>query len=257
MLIDWFTVIAQIVNFLVLVWLLKHFLYGRIIRAIDTRENTIAARLGEAAAKNKDAQQQLALYQSKLADVEQQHESLLAEARLDAEKRHTELLEQAREQVHSLEMQWREDLDRERNAFLEELRRRAATEILTVARQAVADLACMDVQECAVRVFLEKIRSLDGDAWTSLSKGELSIRSAFELPEETRTEIQQALEERLPQPMRLRFDRAPGIGWGLELRCPNGRRIAWSAESYLEAMDEDLREALEEPHESAAHAEVR
>ena len=48
MLIDWFTVVAQIVNFLVLVALLKHFLYGRLVEAIDAREKRIAARLAEA-----------------------------------------------------------------------------------------------------------------------------------------------------------------------------------------------------------------
>jgi F-type H+-transporting ATPase subunit b len=43
MLIDWFTVAAQIVNFLILVWLLKHFLYKPILDAIDAREKRIAA----------------------------------------------------------------------------------------------------------------------------------------------------------------------------------------------------------------------
>ena len=51
MLIDWFTVCAQIVNFLVLVALLKHFLYGPILRAMDAREQTIAGRLAEAQQK--------------------------------------------------------------------------------------------------------------------------------------------------------------------------------------------------------------
>ena len=51
MLIDWFTVVAQIVNFLILVALLKHFLYGPLVRAIDAREERIAARLAEAERK--------------------------------------------------------------------------------------------------------------------------------------------------------------------------------------------------------------
>jgi F-type H+-transporting ATPase subunit b len=37
MLIDWFTVGAQVLNFLILVWLLKRFLYGPILDAIDAR----------------------------------------------------------------------------------------------------------------------------------------------------------------------------------------------------------------------------
>ena len=42
MLIDWFTVGAQVLNFLILVWLLKHFLYKPILNAIDAREKRIA-----------------------------------------------------------------------------------------------------------------------------------------------------------------------------------------------------------------------
>ena len=42
MLIDWFTVGAQALNFLILVWLLKRFLYKPILDAIDAREKRIA-----------------------------------------------------------------------------------------------------------------------------------------------------------------------------------------------------------------------
>ncbi len=48
MLINWFTVLAQIVNFLILVYLLKRFLYGPIIRAMQEREKKIARRLQDA-----------------------------------------------------------------------------------------------------------------------------------------------------------------------------------------------------------------
>ncbi|MFQ3186924.1 MAG: F-type H+-transporting ATPase subunit b, partial [Marinomonas primoryensis] len=48
MLIDWFTVIAQLINFLVLVWLLKRFLYRPILNAIDAREKRIADELADA-----------------------------------------------------------------------------------------------------------------------------------------------------------------------------------------------------------------
>lgn len=250
MLIDWFTVAAQIVNFLALVWLLKHFLYGRIIRAIEARESRIAARLSEAEVKERTAGEQLALYHAKLQEFEQQRESLLAEARLEAEQQHSEMIEKAREHVRSLEATWQDDLDRERNTFLLDLRQRAATEILALVRQTVADLACVDIQRCAVQVFLEKIRLLEREAWKGLVKGELSIRTAFDLPEETRVEIQRTISDRLETPVTLRFERAPDSGLGLEIRG-NGWRIGWNSESYLETLEEDLREALE--HSTAGH----
>ena len=45
--IDWFTVAAQALNFGALVWLLKRFLYGPILQAVDAREKRIADELAE------------------------------------------------------------------------------------------------------------------------------------------------------------------------------------------------------------------
>jgi len=200
--------------------------------------------LSEAAAKNKEADECLALYQAKLSDFEKRHETMLADARLDAERRHTELIEEARAQVRSLETKWQEDLDRDRNVFLADLESRAATEILAIAQRVVGDLTGSNVQQCAVQVFLEKIRLLDNQVWKSLGQHDLLLRSGFDLPEDTRAEIRQTIEERLEMPVSLQFEWAPGIGLGVELRG-NGRRIGWNSESYLEAMADDLKKALE------------
>ena len=54
--INWFTVIAQIVNFLILVWLLKRFLYKPVLKAIDDREQKVAAKLKDAEIKNAEAE---------------------------------------------------------------------------------------------------------------------------------------------------------------------------------------------------------
>ena len=54
--IDWFVFFAQIVNFLILVWLLKKFLYSRIIKAIDDREAKITATFEEAEKSRGEAQ---------------------------------------------------------------------------------------------------------------------------------------------------------------------------------------------------------
>ena len=48
MLIDPFVVIAQLVNFAILVWLLKRFLYGPITRVMAAREERIRAETEEA-----------------------------------------------------------------------------------------------------------------------------------------------------------------------------------------------------------------
>ena len=56
--VDWFTVIAQILNFLVLVWLLKRFLYKPVLNAIDEREKKIASELEDAAIHKAEARKE-------------------------------------------------------------------------------------------------------------------------------------------------------------------------------------------------------
>jgi hypothetical protein len=80
MLIDWFTVGAQVINFLVLVWLLKRFLYRPILDAIDAREQRIAAELADADAKRAEAKQERETFQHKNEEFDEQRAALLAQA---------------------------------------------------------------------------------------------------------------------------------------------------------------------------------
>ena len=77
MLFDWFTLIAQLVNFLVLVWLLKRYLYKPILDAIDERENLIASQLHAAEETKDNALKLLKNYQQKNTDFDQQRHDLL------------------------------------------------------------------------------------------------------------------------------------------------------------------------------------
>jgi F-type H+-transporting ATPase subunit b len=57
-LIDWFTVGAQLLNFIILVWLMKRFLYQPVLDAIAAREQKIAAQLADVAAAKAQAHRQ-------------------------------------------------------------------------------------------------------------------------------------------------------------------------------------------------------
>jgi F-type H+-transporting ATPase subunit b len=248
-LIDWFTVVAQIINFVVLVALLKHFLWARLVKAVDEREKRIADRLSEAAEKKKEAEQQMEQAAARKLELDQSAVEMLALAQREADQSRNAMIQESREEVRRLEAKWNEDLDRDRTAFLTELRQRAATELLAVTQRALSDLACADVQHCAIEVFLEKLAELDAAALRELVGETVTVLTAIELPEDTRQRIRKALQERLPAPVSLQFVRAPALAWGIELRG-NGRRIGWSATSYMETMEENLKQALER------HAEV-
>src|SRR5450755_4036363 len=96
MLIDWFTVCAQALNFLILVWLMKHFLYKPVLAAIDTREKLIASELADAAAKKTEAQKDRDDFQRKNAEFNQQRAALLSKATDEAKVERQRLMDEAR-----------------------------------------------------------------------------------------------------------------------------------------------------------------
>ncbi|MGD8758265.1 MAG: F0F1 ATP synthase subunit B, partial [Deltaproteobacteria bacterium] len=133
MLIDWFTVIAQIINFLVLVYLLKRFLYKPIIKAMDERERRISGRLEEAEKREDQARHELERYQKKNKEIDGRRQVLLNQIKEDAEVQRKALIDQARDQVEGVRANWHEALEREKDAFLQDLRERTGRHTYAIA----------------------------------------------------------------------------------------------------------------------------
>src|ERR1700722_10010071 len=102
MLIDWFTVGAQALNFIILVWLLKRFLYKPILDAVDAREMRIAAELADANAKETEAQKQRDEVRHKNDEFDRQRAGLLSEARGEAKAERQRLVDEARRAADAL-----------------------------------------------------------------------------------------------------------------------------------------------------------
>jgi vacuolar-type H+-ATPase subunit H len=96
--IDWFTFAAQIVNFLVLVALLRWLLYDPIVRAMKKREEKIAGRLEEADRKREEAEEKVQEYEEKSRQLDQKRDELLKEARHEAHEEQQRLLKEAKQE---------------------------------------------------------------------------------------------------------------------------------------------------------------
>jgi len=249
MLIDWFTVAAQVINFLVLVALTKHFLWGRLLRVVDEREKRIAAEIKQAEEKNKAAGQMMEQVKARERDQEQKQEELMTQARKVADEQRGEMVKEARKSVEKSETLWRSDLEHEKTAFLVEVRRRSATEIFTIVRQVLTDLASSDLQQRAIETFLQRLKGFDLKLLRELMHDDAVLKSASQLSEETRHNIQTALEKQLGEVLHLHFEVDPALAWGLEL-CGNGQKIGWSSKSYLDRLEENLKEALDRKTEA-------
>jgi len=250
MLIDWFTVGAQIVNFLILVWLLKRLLYKPILDAIDAREKRIAAELADADTKKADAQKERTAFEDKNKAFDLQRIGLLGKAADEAKAERERLIDQAKKDAESLRVTHADALRGDQIRLGGEIALLAEREVFAIARKALADLATVSLEERVGEVFTRRLRELDpkakallGDALKNSSQPAL-VRSAFDLPPDQKAAIQNALNETFSAVVRIKFEDSQEVICGIELTA-NGQKVAWSISSYLAELSKKVSDLVD------------
>ena len=250
MLIDWFTVGAQALNFLILVWLMKRFLYRPILDAIDARERRIAAELADAAAKQAEAKQERDDFRQRTEAFDQQRAGLLGKARDEAKAERRRLLDEAKTAADALQAKRQQMLNNDVRELNQAISQRTRQEVFAIARKALGDLADTSLEERLGNVFAQRLRALDEATRAGLAEalrsaaGPATLRSAFDLPAPQRAAIQQALDETFPVKANLKFETAANLIGGIELTA-NGQKVAWSIDDYLASLEQGIRDILE------------
>jgi F-type H+-transporting ATPase subunit b len=250
MLIDWFTVGAQLLNFLILVWLLKHFLYKPILDAIDAREKRIAAELADALAKQAAADGERAEFLSKSRALDAQRGALLAKAAADAKAERERLVAEARKEADGLRVQQENAIRDDQVKMSQEMTRLAQQEVFAIARKALADLAAASLEERMGEIFTRRLREMDAKSKESLAAAlkppsePAVLRSTFEMPANERAIIQNALNETFAGDIHIRFETTPDTICGIELTA-KGQKLAWSIAEYLALLEQNAASLLD------------
>jgi F-type H+-transporting ATPase subunit b len=251
MLIDWFTVAAQALNFLILVWLLKRFLYKPILDAIDAREQRIAKELADADAKKAEAQQERDEFQHKNEQFDRQRAALLSQATDEANVERRRLLDEARKAADALSAKRQEALRSDARNLNQAISRRTQHEVFAIARKTLMDLAGANLEERMSDVFTQRLRALSGKTKESLATALKAaaqpaiVRSAFALPPAQQRAIQNALNETFSADIHIRFETAPELVGGIEL-ATDGHKVSWSIADYLASLERGVGELLKE-----------
>jgi len=249
MLIDWFTVGAQVLNFLVLVWLMKRFLYGPILDVVEARDQRVAAELADAKRKQLEAGEERDTFQHKNESFDQERDDLLKKAQEAADAEGQRLLGAAREAADAASAKFQQALHDEAQGLKRGIANRAQREVFAIARKALTDLASESLEARISEIFVQRLRGLDDAAKAGLGDAlratttPASVRTAFDLPTEQREAIQNALDETFSMAVPLRFETSPDVVSGVELTA-NGQKVAWSIAEYLRSLAEGVDELI-------------
>lgn len=255
MLIDIQTFFWQILNFVVLVALLKRFLYKPILQAMRRREQFINGQLQDAAEQKAIAQAEAEHYRQLQASFEAQREDREAQARLAVEEYRQARLTEARAAVEATQLQWADRVRQEQQNFLVTLRQQMGFQLLKTIRTVLNDLAQTHLEDQIILVFLKRLAQLSTSEQEALRQAlcntgaaDVVIHSAFPLSADYQLQIRQTLaayQAEFEMPGRgIRFELQPMLLCGIELSLP-GYKLAWTIDHYLHTLEERVTQLLE------------
>ena len=253
--IDWITVIAQIANFLVLVWLLKRFLYRPILDGIDAREAGIKKGMAAAGEQQRKAEAAQADYLQQKKQLLTDQRDMVAKALRDTEGQRDELLAEARARLEQEQKDWHKHLDRERQRFASRLQRAGQETLTELTRKALRDLADDTLEQAIVRHIGKRLEPLVAELDKAAGDSTQAIATTREpLPETAQSELKTELTKLMPA-MTLRFETDAEQAPGLVLRV-GGAQVAWTIDSYTDEFDALLNERLTSGTSGRAQAEA-
>ncbi|SMO63062.1 F0F1 ATP synthase subunit B family protein [Fodinibius sediminis] len=244
--IDWFTFTAQIINFVILLALLKRFLYGPLHEVMNKREEKVTSRLEEARQKLAAAEQKRETYEQKLADFEASKVEMMNTARREVEETKKEMLHQAREEIDTIQQNWEAALQSEKKTFIAELHQQTTDNIVELLNRLIQELANSTLEEQAINKFIEKLRTMDKkeeknaiQSALDYGEGKMMVISSFPLPDDQKKQIRELLHEIFTVDVNCTFTVSSVIGFGIEIRA-QGWKMGWNAKVYLEDLKKNI-----------------
>jgi F-type H+-transporting ATPase subunit b len=198
---DWSTFLLEIVNFLILVWLLKRFLYKPVLAAIAQRRTAIEKQLADAQTRQEEAKALEAQYRNRLAEWEKEKETLYAHLNEEIEARRekmmatlAESLGQEREKAHVLD-------ERRLNELEKRAREAGVRTGVEFTARLFARIASPELESKLTSIIIEDLPKLPEARMVALRAGAASngrpigVTSAFPIPGVQRDAVSAILKQ--------------------------------------------------------------
>lgn len=257
--IDWFTVGAQTINFLLLVWLLKRYLYVPILNAIDARESHVAKVLSDADTIKSEAELERKLFNQKNIEINEKRDELLKESKMIACEKGEQIIINAYKKADDISKNRLLVLERELQNYHNNIAVKSLKEIYEITRKVLAELADVSLEQKMFECFCKHLNRITPEEKTNLNKiiesgkSRLVLYSTFELTPENikkiNTILQQVISPNINRHYPLKYKIKPELISGIELRS-NGWKIAWNSEDYLNVLQTNIKQRLDEQRET-------
>lgn len=241
--IDWFTTLAQMINFLILIWLLKKLLYKPVLNTIQQRDQAVADRLQQAEQTMQEAEQLKQQYQKQLDTLHQQQSSILQQTQQQAGAEKAEQLKQLAQEMELKKQQFDKNMLAEQQAQQKLVKQVVTEQVLQTSSKILADLSGQSLEQQIIEHFLQQLKSLSKSELETLKEalGDPSgteIFTQFAVTEVMQKRITEQIKAISPETT-VRF-KQQDLLCGIKLEAA-GRSWDWHIDRYLKDLTSALR----------------
>lgn len=208
---NWSTFLLEIINFLVLVWILKHFLYRPVLEMLEKRREIIQKTLDDATSRHTQALALEQQYSQRLDQWALEKQQLRDELQLQLQTEKTQGLEQLQTELASERQKMAEYDQRQKAETLSQYQQNAHQQAARFASRLLTAVASEDLQSRLFDIFIDTLDKLDEARKASLLKAcqnatdMITVSSAYAVAESQRQQLQQKLCALAQQPLNIHY----------------------------------------------------
>jgi len=220
---DWTTFALEILNFLVLLWLLQRFLYRPVLGVLEARQGRVRDETARAERLQAEAAALKTRYETRLADWERSQEQARQKLEQELTQARAARLEGLKQSLADEEAKARARADAVSASREAVLKRAAREEAYAAAAAMLQRLASPELSARIGAAFREDLAALSETDLTTLRNAaaglepgkSVDIATAHPLDEQTRAQLRDALGKAAGQPLPVVFHESPELIAGL------------------------------------------
>lgn len=152
-----YTVVATVLSFLLLVWLLSKYAWGPLMKMMEERRTNIENMLTQAENERQQADKIKREYQEEMRKARQEAQEVIAKATKVSEARASEILAAAHEESEKIKKSALVDIERERDRAIADVKSQVADLSVLVAEKIIRQKLDMKGQGKLVDQFIQEV----------------------------------------------------------------------------------------------------
>lgn len=245
--INWFEIIAQMINFFILLFLLQKLLYKPVIKVMDDRQQRLRDTREKAEAKMKKADELIETYNQQLAVLENGKDKQLEMAKQEAQEKKEALLASYREEAEQKRHDYLKEVEEEQERFNQDLGAALGHNAVKIAEHILGSFSEEKLSEKVFDSFLKKVEAIDEDTLREdiESKEERIILISSEaLTEKQQEALEQVLKEKVGTYKEMVYEVDQALIQGYELKLET-LTVHTNVRKYLEEAEKNVRQIIE------------